>query len=896
MSEHGTFRLKCTEILSMVWRPLVNKKSLIVVLYILPLFGPLLAQQKGLSFAMETVQLTVESEEGDEIEVLIREGNDEMAIKLEASALETIIPGVPARSVSSSFAVRVSGKEVSPIVTPESIQLSWPAAPGDAFEVLASRDGDFWMPRELVVAETERASVTVSASGDQVEFFGVRTTDEIPSIKLPGSLVGWVVMREGQLRFSAPDRRLNNDEVLTAFPVSLGELQTVTDESGRFEFREIESGQYPLVVGKSAPALMREVLVVPNQEIAIGNEELSRDEAYQLFLDRVAQSRPNLNLNQVQVVGSSHVFPAGTPVTSFDALGREPTFNQMIPQEPFWLFFLDPFTTQAYGHPTLIGVVREQTKSVLMREYRYWPVVSGLDVWVSLEEQIRQGLLLDPSEEPMLFVADGPDLLEPIVERRADETGANPDSKCEKGRLFSVFFQGGRERTFGVSAEKFKAHVKPDVSKKINPDKDILGSRVDSSISAVYERIVKRMFPLMRPCDTLMIYLAGHGAIDTKDNPAAGVVFVDTDGGNLAAADILRPLKNLPACNLVVVIDSCFAGSMVRKALGPTNQTFETLAGIQLPKYVNGLFIGSTDGKTAATFKKVRGVLFTTRSDAGGLFTLELIKENLFSKPFDLAAIEKGVTQLVAKKGSASNVQQATTFFRPADPSVPCVVQAVDEKTEIEPNDSSETATPLVDESNVKQANGKLGVTNDDTDFFKTRLEKGTYRIEDLGGDYDLFVSGGGFFFEGRAPLMDFSLPETSDVTLRLSGGTSEAYDFSVSKIEPVMQVVVENQTTDWAGFRLVADGGLPIGNEAIILQRGERLELNLTESVSSLDLVDLHRPNTNFEPSDRPTFPLDPSGGSRIVFRIDGGAQEDTTTLAKHSEALVPFFPAGRQ
>jgi hypothetical protein len=37
---------------------------------------------------------------------------------------------------------------------------------------------------------------------------------------------------------------------------------------------------------------------------------------------------------------------------------------------------------------------------------------------------------------------------------------------------------------------------------------------------------------------------------------------------------------------------------MVRKALGPTNQTFETLAGIQLPKYVNGLFIGSTDGRT----------------------------------------------------------------------------------------------------------------------------------------------------------------------------------------------------------------------------------------------------------------------------------------------------------
>jgi hypothetical protein len=337
---------------------------------------------------------------------------------------------------------------------------------------------------------------------------------------------------------------------------------------------------------------------------------------------------------------------------------------------------------------------------------------------------------------------------------------------------------------------------------------------------------------------------------------------------------------------------------MVRKALGPTNQTFETLAGIQLPKYVNGLFIGSTDGKTSAQFQKLRGVLFSTRSDAGGLFTLELIKENLFSKPFDLPAIEKGLAQLVGRKGSAANAQGATTFFRPADPNVPCVVQATNEKTEKEPNDSAETATPLNEESNVKQANGKLGVANDDTDFFRTWLEKGTYRIEDLGGDYDLFVSVDGLFFEGRAPQMDFSLPETADVTLRLSGGTSEAYEFSVSKIEPVMQVVVENQTSHWAGFRLVADAGMSIANEAIILQRGERFELNLTESVSSLDLVDLHRPNTASEPSDGPTLPLDPSGGSRIVFRIGSGGlgQENTTSVAKHSEALMPFFPAGRQ
>jgi hypothetical protein len=514
MNELGKIGSMCVEISTIARRSLLNQRSLIAVHCAFILIGSLQAQQKGLSFAMKTVQLTVESERGDEIEVVTRRGNDEQIVKLEASALETIVPGVPANSNSSSFTVRVNGKEMNPIVTPESIQLSWPATPGDTFEVLASRDGDFWMPRDLVVAETELASATVSSSGDQVEFFGVRATAELPSVSLPGSLVGWVVRREGQLRFAAPNRRGNNDEVMAGLPVSLGEYRTATDEAGRFEFRGIESGQYPLVVGDSAVASPQEVLVVPNREIALGTEELSRDEPYELFLDRVTQSRPNLNLTQIQVVGSSHVFPAETPVTSFDALGRAPTFNQMIPQEPFWLFFLDPFTTQAFGHPTLIGVVRERTKSVLIREYRYWPVVSGLNVWVSLEEQIRQGLLLDPSEEPMLFVTDGPDLLEPEIERRADETGSSSDSKCENGRVFSVFFQGGRERTFGVSAEKFKAHIKPDVSKKINPDKDILSRRVGSGISAVYERIVKRMFPLMRPCDTLLIYLAGHGAID----------------------------------------------------------------------------------------------------------------------------------------------------------------------------------------------------------------------------------------------------------------------------------------------------------------------------------------------------------------------------------------------
>ena len=149
------------------------------------------------------------------------------------------------------------------------------------------------------------------------------------------------------------------------------------------------------------------------------------------------------------------------------------------------------------------------------------------------------------------------------------------------------------------------------------------------------------MIWVMKPCDTLVIYLAGHGVIDDDEKPGGGVIFVDkSTNNNLSVSSILLPLRKLPACHLLVVVDSCFSGSMVvRNAV--TN--FEFFADKFLPDHVQALFVSSTDVKTAAQFRKVSfsfapfSLSFVPdESKAGGLFTLELIAAGLGTKPISL--------------------------------------------------------------------------------------------------------------------------------------------------------------------------------------------------------------------------------------------------------------------
>lgn len=833
--------------------------KLTLLLSILPMIH---GQQDGLTLTQETIQLALDTQPGDEVLViLIEDGSEQVFFSDVASSTITLVRGVPAITSQRMVEARINGEVVRPQIQSESIVLDWPSREGDGFEILASRDGEFWMSRDSVVADSDSVSLTLNSSGDESEFFAVRSG--LPDVERPpgGGLVGWLVLRKGTLVFAASELHQEGDQPVEGALVQINGRSTKTDAEGRFGFDWVESIQTPIIVEAEGLRLIQDVLIVPNRMNSLGTDRMSRQEAYELFFKQAVsddwigeEGEGTYAIKTSQIVGTTHVLPAETPLSSIDVLERQASFNRLLFDEPAWMFHLDPFRNQGYGHPGLIGLVGDVSGRVEIRQYMYWPVIDGVSYWDSFADQVQQGLLLEPVEEPERYVT--PNLPVALAQESAD-TGTrdtafrpldHPKPPCPTGKTYAVFFQGGKERTFGVSAEKFRAHIKPNVSKIIRPDVDILGGKNGSSIGQVYSRIVQRLFPLMKPCDTLVLYLAGHGVIDEDENPGGAVLFVDGDSGSIGASNILLPLRKLPACHLLVVVDSCFSGTMVAKN---TNTNFETVADAILPDHVQALFVSSTDLKTAAQFRKVTHSFdFSKRSfventkNAGGLFTLELIAAGLGKKPISLNAFNKGVASLVAQKGTAASDQGALTFLLPAK--LPCqpIVPPKDTSKESEPNDQEGTANELedsVEKEGEKTANGSLGLNGEDTDVWKSEFVSGDYRFEDLGGDYQVEIKSGDTVFLATAPSFEFEVPASGDVFVKVFGGTSENYSFTVNPIETQTEVLFRNDTEAMVTFEIATVGGESIIDKAITLEPGEVFERKMESTFESMKIINLH-------------------------------------------------------
>ena len=466
----------------------------------------LLAQDGVLTITPETVQLALDTQPDDEVlVVLISGGNEQVFFSGNADSTITIISGVPALSEEQHYEVRVNGERVIPIERSDSITLDWPSEEGDSFEVLASRNGEFWMSRYLVVADGDSVSLSLESSRDEAEFFVVRSGIAPAPPSNAGAVEGWLTLRGENLVLASPDRRIEGDKPAAGAFVQLNGLIVETDTTGRFAFAGLKPQQVHITATLDGLSWQQEILILPNQALSIGNETMSRGDAYEAFLRQAEadgwigeDGRGSYPLKTTRVVGTTHTIPAATPVTSIDVLGRQSTFNHLKLNEPAWIFHLDPYGNQAYGHDALIGLVGDVSGEVVIKRFPYWPVINEVSYWVSLEQQVKQGLLSDLEELPDLFKASGtqqPLKDQPIAapdERTAFRPLDHPTPPCPSGRVFAVFIQGGTERTFGVSAEKFRAHIKPDVSKIIRPDIDIVGSKPNASITQVYARIVTR--------------------------------------------------------------------------------------------------------------------------------------------------------------------------------------------------------------------------------------------------------------------------------------------------------------------------------------------------------------------------------------------------------------------
>lgn len=289
---------------------------------------------------------------------------------------------------------------------------------------------------------------------------------------------------------------------------------------------------------------------------------------------------------------------------------------------------------------------------------------------------------------------------------------------------------------------------------------------------------------------------------------------------------------------------------------------------------MQGLFVSTSDDKTAAQFRRVYEIFGKEfSSNSGGLFTLELIAAGLGNKrPLSLSAFNTGVAGLKTAPGTAAANQGATTFLLNAK--LHCQLPPIvnNDNTETEPNDEPETANEMgsnTKNDSEKTASGSLGLDGEDTDIWKSEFAAGDYRFEDIGSDYTVEIKAGDQVIKGAAPGFEFEVAKAGDMLVKVSGGVSELYQFSIRPIQTQTEIWIQNDTEDWVAFEIATTGAESIASKAILLQPGEIFERKMETTHESVKLTNMHNSQSDGMGGESQASALTLNKGDRGMFLI---------------------------
>lgn len=164
---------------------------------------------------------------------------------------------------------------------------------------------------------------------------------------------------------------------------------------------------------------------------------------------------------------------------------------------------------------------------------------------------------------------------------------------ADDARTFYTAFSGGRAAVPVASSQLL---IDPQATaERIRRELERYGSQARGQKDAV----------AVDPNDVFVLYLAGHGETDAAGDYVFRPVDQPAGGPGLGGPELLRLLSDIPSINLVVVLDTCSAGSF-RDAfqLSPTMRRLNLLSG-------RAVLAGSTSRGTALEHPALGGGLFT---------------------------------------------------------------------------------------------------------------------------------------------------------------------------------------------------------------------------------------------------------------------------------------------
>ncbi|MEM7383789.1 MAG: carboxypeptidase-like regulatory domain-containing protein [Verrucomicrobiota bacterium] len=714
-----------------------------------------------------------------------------------------------------------NGRRLTPNIRSRGATLTVVDTDHNAYALQSSSNLRDWSDRATILGPDQSLPLRFS---NRAGYLRLARRDPADEPRGSGQIRGALYQLAGSETITFEDPFLTNQSGIpvSGAVVTLGPTgrTTRTDEAGAFLFENLLPGWYQLKATGTGQTVETRIFATGGIPALAGTYGLKREEVIPTVKGIAAENLAEPG--QAAIFGLAQPLPRKAVVFLEPANGTGFRDRHQV-RNSDWMFMIDPHPTNAFGHPVTYVFVDAFSGAVTTYSAFSSPSIEGLSFWRGEPPRPEEVIQIPANDESQPFRIPGVEI--PENQPDGGEGQVRIARNLDAGATYLITLSAGTEPAFQASGDLVYEAMQPLYDEAIDA--------VDTpNWKTAASETIDRFNQTMDDEDLLVLYIAGHSS-GSRDKESGALslreeVVWATGTPSIRSRDLVNLIAKAKACQIIVIIESCYAGALVYPSpLGGTHDPFSVAAPDRIRLGQELLVISSTDTLHAAEIRFGRFRFSGLLTQLGGLFTIQAIHGGLIQENMTIQGTINAFRKLVVEDGQPASKQGSVFFYKGKRGA--CDEWPSDE-VDHEPNDTVQTAQTVTIPTGEQEVLIGGTTSEDNPDVFRIEGIESTVLLE-LESSADLVELDHSLGSEPVAKPNEhsaiFEAREGQPIHVALRGSphsrpNEDRYFLRARIFNPAAGVVFLNNSQTTYAFRAVLANEEINGGAFIILKPGQ--------------------------------------------------------------------------
>jgi len=299
-------------------------------------------------------------------------------------------------------------------------------------------------------------------------------------------------------------------------------------------------------------------------------KNLSQEEALELVLEEIVQP-DQLGDDPLVVFAWSEALRSGDVLHPYNILGEDPVPGLIEIKSESWFFWIEDEPYAQFGHPTRFVLIDIKSGEISTTEERWWPVLNGQGLWTDTAEYKNEE---NWAWSNVSFMEDGGSSSNVSSSVLASRIPSQIELlTTEDGSRRALVINTTTEDQLGEDNSAEDAASMLGVLGKNDFETTYLGTEYDNNSNRAgvpftpgkaggtdpWEEELRKQADEMKPGDTLVVYIAGHG-----DASRLGGGYISNENGEILSYELEEELGKFdPGVDVIVILQGCNTGAWI---------------------------------------------------------------------------------------------------------------------------------------------------------------------------------------------------------------------------------------------------------------------------------------------------------------------------------------------